>query len=46
MLIIKQLIDQIERQHVIFVNIYESDEDDVVFAIKMHSELIEDDNNI
>ena len=30
----------------IFINIHKSDEDDVVFAIKMHSELIKDDNNI
>ena len=46
MLIIKRLIDQIERQHVIFVNIHESDKDDVVFAIKIHSKLIEDDDDI
>ena len=46
MLIIKQLIDQIKRQHVIFVNIYKSDEDNVVFVIKVYSKLIEDDNNI
>ena len=46
MLIVKRLIDQIERQHVIFVNIYESNKDDVVFVIKMHSELIEDDDDI
>ena len=46
MLIIKRFIDQIKRQHVIFINIYESNKDNVVFAIKMHSELIKDDNNI
>ena len=46
MLIVKRLIDQIEKQHVIFINIHENDEDDVVFAIEMHSELIKDDDNI
>ena len=46
MLIVERFIDQIERQHVIFVNTYKSDEDDVVFAIKMHFKLIEDDDNI
>ena len=46
MLIIKQLINQIERQHVIFVNTHKSDKDDVVFAIEMHSELIKDDDDI
>ena len=46
MLIVERFIDQIERQHVIFVNTYKSDEDNVVFAIEMHSELIEDDDDI
>ena len=46
MLIVKRFINQIERQHVIFINIHKSNEDNVVFAIKMHSELIEDDNDI
>ena len=46
MLIIKRFIDQIEKQHVIFVNIHESDEDNIVFVIKMHSELIKDDDDI
>ena len=30
----------------IFINIHENDEDDVVFVIKMHSELIKDDDDI
>ena len=30
----------------IFVNICKSDEDNIVFAIKMHFELIKDDDNI
>ena len=30
----------------IFVNINKNDKDDVVFAIEIHSELIEDDDNI
>ena len=46
MLIVKQLIDQIKRQHVIFVNIHKSDEDDVIFVIKVHSEFIKDDDDI
>ena len=46
MLIIKRLIDQIEKQYVIFVNIYESNENNIVFVIKMHSEFIKDDDNI
>ena len=46
MLIVKRLIDQIKRQYVIFVNTYKSDENNVVFAIKMHFKLIKDDNNI
>ena len=46
MLIIKRLIDQIKRQHVIFVNIHKNDEDNVVFVIKMYSELIKDDDDI
>ena len=46
MLIIERLIDQIEKQHVIFVNIYKNNEDNVVFAIKMHFKLIKDDDNI
>ena len=46
MLIVKRLIDQIKRQHVIFINIHKSDEDDVVFVIEIHSELIEDDDDI
>ena len=46
MLIIKRLINQIEKQHVIFVNIHKSDENDVVFVIKIHFKLIEDDDNI
>ena len=46
MLIIKRLIDQIKRQHVIFVNIYESDENNIIFAIEVHFKLIKDDNNI
>ena len=46
MLIVKRLIDQIKRQHMIFVNIYKNEEDDVVFAIKMHFKLIKDDDDI
>ena len=46
MLIIKRLIDYIKRQHVIFVNIHENNKDDVVFVIKVHSELIKDDDDI
>ena len=46
MLIVKQLINQIEKQHVIFVNIYKSDKDNIVFAIKIHFKLIKDDDNI
>ena len=46
MLIIKRLINQIERQYVILINTYKSNKDDVVFAIKVHSKLIEDNNNI
>ena len=46
MLIVERLINQIERQYVIFINNYKSDEDDVVFVIKVHSELIKDDDDI
>ena len=46
MLIIERLIDQIEKQHVIFINIYKSDKDNVVFVIEMYSKLIKDDDNI
>ena len=46
MLIVKRLIDQIEKQHVIFVNTYKSDKDNVVFAIEMYSKLIKDNNDI
>ena len=46
MLIVKRLIDQIKKQHVIFVNTYKSDKDNVVFVIEVHSKLIENDNDI
>ena len=46
MLIIDRLINQIKRQHVIFVNTYESDKDNIVFVIKVYSKLIEDDDDI
>ena len=46
MLIIKRLINQIKRQHVIFINIYKSDEDNIVFAIKVYFKLIKNDDNI
>ena len=46
MLIVIRLIDQIKRQHVIFVNTYKNNKDNIVFVIKIHFKLIKNNDNI